>query len=236
MKTYKQYTQEVTYEQYQAALDGMIDEAVRATRLVAKLRDHLVSIGKDLKIAYDNITSALKQRPFFEILKAFGFSFVKMASAVLKALGSLNVVLSDVFVQMEETGDLNKLKTKTMKAEDAVKKYPKLKKITGPMVAGFLIYQWQHMAFTGNFKDDFDMSNVIDALAGKYDITNLLASPSALAGMLKLFGGVAIGISFPWGAIIPASLYLAFLYTAFLKSRDRESLAKVRQKIREIRK
>jgi hypothetical protein len=135
---------------------------------------------------------------------------------------------------MDETGDLDKLKNKTIKAEDVVKKYPKLKRVSGPMVAAFLIYQWQNMAFTGNFKDDFDMSDVLDALAGKYDVTKLLASPSSLQGMLKVFLGAAVGISFPWGAIIPASLYLAFLYTAYIKARDRKSLEKVKQKMKEI--
>ena len=236
MKSFKQYSyEEVTYEQYQSVLDGQIDEAVKATRLVAKLRDQLMDIGKDLKLSYDMIANAFKQKPIFEILKMFGFSFINMAKAVLRSLGLMNVVVTDVFKQMEETGDLDRLKKGTMKAEEAITKYPRLKKITGPMVSAFLIYQWQNMAFTGNFKADFDMSNVIDSATGKYTVTDLLASPESLSGLLKIFMGTAVGLSFPWGMIIPASLYLAFAYTAFKKARDAKAAQKVKDKIREMR-
>jgi hypothetical protein len=238
MKSFKQYSCEqhlVTYEQYQAVLDGQIVEAVRATRLVAKLRDHLIDVGKDLKISYDAIASAFKQRPLFEIMKMFGFSFLNMSKAVLGSLGLMNVLITDVFKQMEETGDLDRLKSGTMKAEEAIKKYPKLKKVTGPMVASFLIYKWQNAAFTGNFKSDFDMTDILEAAAGKYTIENLLASPESLSGMLKVFLGAVVGISFPWGMILPASLYLAFTYTAFVKARDAKAAKKVKEKIDEMR-
>lgn len=236
MKSFKQYSyEEVTYEQYQSVLDGQIDEAVKETRLVAKLRDQLIEIGKDLKLSYDMIANAFKQKPLFEILKMFGFSFVNMAKAVLRSLGLMNVVVTDVFKQMEETGDLDRLKKGTMKAEEAISKYPRLKKITGPMVSAFLIYQWQNAAFTGNFKTDFDMSNVIDSATGKYTVTDLLASPESLSGLLKIFMGTVVGLSFPWGMIIPASLYLAFAYTAFKKARDAKAAQKVKDKIREMK-
>lgn len=224
-------TQSVTFEEYCSYLSGDLSEKVEFRRIFNKLREHIRGLADELKISFEVVRDAFMTRELYEVLKSFGFSLLRMANVALMAVKTLNVAFLDVLEQMDETGDLDRLKRGSMKADEAISKYPALQKITGPVVAGFLVYQWQNMSFSGDFKQDFDVTNIADALAGKYTFMDLIASPSGLKSLLQLASGLALGISFPWGAILPATIYLAFLYTGTLKLKERKAHEKVKKAI-----
>lgn len=220
---------DITFEQYCRHLDGDLVEAFSIRRILDKLMDNFKSIADDLKVSYDTIKDVFKKPEFFKVLKAFGFSIKRMAAAAMKAVKSLNIILLDVFEQMHENGDFNILVSGGKKADYFLNKYPRLKRVTGPMVAGFLIYQWQNMSFSGDFENDFNVSNIANAMSGRFSIEDVFASPNGLKALAQLGTGLALGISFPWGAILPATIYLAFLYTGANRVRDPALQNRVKQ-------
>lgn len=207
--------------------------APSAKHVAKKLNAHIDSIASDLKASREHIVSAFKQPHVYNTLKHFGFSFNKAASAAVKGLATFNVGLRSTFEELHKTNVLKKLEKGAVKVDEVLTKYPALKKVGGPAIAGFLVYQWQNMAFSGDFDDDFDISAIGKALAGDYSIRDVFASPSGLKGLTQLAAGIAIGVTFPWGKIGPATLKMAALYTGAKKLKNTELAAKAMARLKD---
>jgi hypothetical protein len=111
-----------------------------------------------------------------------------------------NSVLRKGFEKLHKTKAIQKLQKGTMKADQFLNKNPFLKKMGGPLVAGALAYQWLNMSFSGDFDDDFNLDNLVNALQGDYSLEELIATPDGLKGLAQLAAGIATGglLSFPW--------------------------------------
>ena len=102
-----------------------------------------------------------------------------------------------------------------MKVDELLDKYPLLKKITGPMVAGLLLLVWLNISFIGDFNYDFDISDMFAAFVGNFNLNDLFVSPEGLA-MLSfvatnlLSGGV---LSVTWLGATKLNLAMAVVYT-----------------------
>jgi hypothetical protein len=234
MLSFSEYNaaQSVTYEEYVACLDGELVERVTISRTLQDLKNHFSSILGNFKISYEEISNAMKDRSVFALLKAFGFSVKNMAAAMYKSVTTLNQILMSVVVQMSETGDLEKLKNGSMTVDQFLGKYPALKRITGPMVSGFLVYQWLNMSFSGDFKQDFNIETILESLRGNYTFEDVLASPLGFKSMIQLMSGLAIGVTFPWGVILPANIMFALVYTVALKTKNKRLQVKARKAMR----
>ena len=81
--------------------------------------------------------------------------------------------------------------------DDYLKSHPKVKRFGGLVVSGMLIYIWFNMTFTGDFAYDFDMADILQALAGKFSLSTIFGGPDG-AKLLILFVTGVIGASFPW--------------------------------------
>jgi hypothetical protein len=193
-------------------------EKVNLVNVVKKLKQHVNDIASDLKVSKESIADAFKQPTTFKFMKSIGFGLKKAGEAALKGVQTLNVGMKATFEEMHKSGVLKKLESGAIKIDDALNKYPTLKKIGGAAVAGFLIYQWQNMSFSGDLDDDFDVSSITAALAGDYTIKDVFTSPQGMKGLVQLATGIATGVTFPWGKIGPATLTAAALYTGAKKA------------------
>lgn len=190
-----------------------------------KLKSHVDNISNDLSASRDSVVAAFKQPTAYRFMKSIGFGLEKAGQAALKGLQTLNVVMKSTFEELHKTGVLKKLENGAIKVDDVLNRYPTMKKIGGVAIAGFLVYQWQHMAFSGDLDDDFDISSIASAMAGSYTIKDVFASPQGLKGLTQLATGIATGVTFPWGKIGPATLAMAALYTG-AKQAGNTTLAK----------
>jgi hypothetical protein len=200
--------------------DKSNDEKVNLSNVAVKLKQHVNDIANDLKVSTESIADAFKQPTTYKFMKSIGFGLKKAGEAALKGVQTLNVGMKATFEEMHKTGALKKLESGAIKIDEALEKYPKLKKIGGAAVAGFLVYQWQHMAFSGDLDDDFDVTAIASALAGDYSIRDVFASPQGVKGLVQLATGIATGVTFPWGKIGPATLTAAAIYTGAKKAKN----------------
>lgn len=168
-----------------------------------------ISSGLKQKLAFiKNIASTIKAR-FTDLLKLFQkkkvfkfFSKIKWSLDYLfglakKGLKIYRTILNAIseFVAKSKVGKWTEDKLKEL--DSFLEKHPKIKRIAGIGVAALLIYIWLNMTFTGDFGYDFDMSDMIAALAGKFSLSQLFAGPAGIK-LLLLFATGAIGLSFPW--------------------------------------
>ena len=91
-----------------------------------------------------------------------------------------------------------------------LQKHPTIKRISGFAVAGMLLYIWLNMSFTGDLSYDFDASDILAALSGKFALSTLFAGTEGTR-MLLLFVTGVIGLSFPWPGPTSAKLAISLL-------------------------
>lgn len=196
------------------------------TALFGHIKEWLSQIGKDFGVGVQDIVVAFKQRDVWALLKAVGFNIGILLKAVNQASAALRGGLIRVFEELHKTKVFQKIRDGVMTVDEVLAKYPVLKKIGGIAVAGLLLYIWMSMSFSGSHQYDLDLSDIINALKGHYNLAELFTSPQGLS-MLALLG-VGLATSGPdkaawgihWLGTTGYNLVLAILYTGLQKAKQ----------------
>ena len=148
------------------------------------------NLVKDLGVARDELVNAIKEKSVFRAVKAVGLGGGKVALDGLKTVDSAVNFAAD---KVAATQMVQGLQKGTVKVDEFLNKYPKLKTVGGVAIAGFLTYQWLQMSFSGNLDSDYDLSNIPEAIAGNIGFTEVLATPAGIKGLGLLAAGIATG-------------------------------------------
>ena len=246
-------TQLVTYEMYCGAMDlafdnrltesyfnenmfGAIKKMNLARGLVKvfnELRYNIQKLGRDFKMNANELISAFKNRDIYDMLRAFGFNFRLVFRAIGAFTNALRGGLLEVFKELARTKTFQKMRRGAVKVDDVLNKYPILKRVTGVVVAGLLLYIWLNMTFIGDLDYDFNFSDTVAALHGTFSIADIFASPEGLM-LVTLFGtGAAFGLSVPWLGKSLYNLTVAIVYTGYAKLKgDKKKLAQIKKKMK----
>lgn len=189
------------------------------------IQTELTALSKHLNVSSRDIQVAVLQRDVKAVL-SHGIS--ALADATTSVLSFANNIALSTFEELAKTATIKKLQSGVITVDRFLDKHPVLKKMTGPLVAGALCYQWMNMAFSGDFDDDFDVSSIGSAMAGEYSVHDLLSSPSGLKSMAQLAIGVVSGgvASFPWSAKL--NIGFAAVYTGAKKLKSSNVLRSLR--------
>lgn len=76
--------------------------------------------------------------------------------------------------------------------------HPFFKRAAGVAVAGMLIFIWLNMTFTGHPFYDFDLSDMVAALAGDFVLYEIFAGEDGIRLLMLFATGFLLGLSFPW--------------------------------------
>lgn len=227
-------TSVLSYTEYQACLVQALAynenkvEALVLPPVLKKFSNWISELSEVLKKDGLSIVKALSTKPVYSIFKAFRFDMSTMIKC-LKAVSSLGInALKQAFHRLEQTNVVTKLKSGVLKIDQVLDQYPLLKKITSVALAGVLLYMWINMAFVGSISYDFDLSDVVDALAGKFTLSTFLTERGMLTTFLFLLGA-STGLTFPYLLSTPISLLAAIAYTGFKRIRDTDSMARLKE-------
>ncbi len=216
-----------------------IDKTDAETSNVVKAtKEHIKEISKDFKdvgLGNKHIIQGLRDKNVYNILKGVGFNTTKLGSIAVKSAKTIKVGLEGVSKDILKTDLGKKIQNGTAKVDEVLNKYPSLKKITGVAVAGFALYQWYNMSFSGDIESDYDLSLVSEAMAGNYSIQDILASPSGMTGLGLLAAGIATGGLPIWigGAKgIPMALAYGGLKSKY-GDKMKDKLSKLKEKVQD---
>ena len=175
-------------------------EKIQIKNIYNGVKDHVEEVTKAAGISHKEMISAFKEPGVYGIMKGFGHSLKTGATVVKGGMLSLPKLIVGTTTELTKTAPFKALKAGTMKADEFLDNHPKMKKAGGVVVAGLAAAQWYAMSFSGDFESDYDVSVIGDALAGNYSMTDLLTSPSGVAGLGLLAAGVfTAGASWvPW--------------------------------------
>ena len=246
-------TQLVTYETYCGAIDlvfenklteSYFNENILGTikkmnlarglvRVFQELRYNIQKIGRDFTMNVNELISAFKDRNVYDMLRAFGFNFRLVFRSIGAFTNALRGGLLEVFKELARTKTFQKIRRGAIKVDQVLDKYPILKRLTGVVVAGLLLYIWLNMTFIGDLDYDFNFSDTVAALHGSFSIADIFTSPEGLM-LVTLFGtGFAFGLSVPWLGKSLYNLTVAIVYTGYAKLKgDKKKLTKMKKKMK----
>ena len=189
------------------------------------------NLVKDLGVARDELVNAIKEKSVFRAVKAVGLGGGKVALDGLKTIDSAVNFAAD---KVAATQMVQGLQKGTVKDDEFLNKYPKLKTVAGVGIAGFLTYQWLQMSFSGNLDSDYDLSNIPEAIAGNIGFTEVLATPAGIKGMGLLAAGIATGGMTTIWAGGRRGLMMAAAYTGAKKAGNTNLANKLFGKMRQM--
>jgi len=214
---FKDYIELKEYNEYIVAIDyasnpeEYINEELNES-IKSKI-EFIKSFASILKSNVSDLIDFFKNKILFKIFKAIKFSLgylFKMLKDGYKAYQELQKVISKY---ASDTKVVKFTEEQLKKLDDFLMKHPKIKRFSGFAVSGILIYTWLNMSFTGDLFDDFDLSNVLLALQGKFTLTMIFAGPEGTKMLILFATGALLGISFPWPGPSSIKLASAFLYS-----------------------
>jgi len=209
------------------------DNKASVKNIFKNMKSDIADIGKSLGASKEDITKAFAQKNVHGFMKGIGYSLKSGAKASNKFLSLFDKGLKNTFTELGKTKGFKKLEKGGEHVDEFLKKHPKMKKIAGVALAGFLVYQWQNMAFSGDFDSDFDVEDIGNAMSGDFSFKDLVTSPSGVKGLTQLGIGLATGVTFPWKAVSKASLGMAAAYTGLKKLGKTDLAKKTKQKIKD---
>jgi len=247
-------TQLVTYEMYCGALNLVFEQRLTESyfleenifkdiknmrlarglvRVFNELRYNIQKVGKDFKMNFRDLIEAFKNREVYDMLKAFGFNFKLIFRAIGAFTNALRGGLLEVFKELSRTKTFQKIRSGAVKVDEVLNKYPILKRLTGVIIAGLLLYIWLNMTFIGDLDYDFNFSDTVAALHGSFSIADIFTSPEGLM-LITLFGtGAAFGLSVPWLGKSLYNLTVAIVYTGYSKLKgDKKKLTQIKKKMK----
>lgn len=224
---------EYTYQEYCDNLDFFLNEDNLQESILSDIKGIKGKIGgiiqlvkntatdliTDTKLSLKDIIKSLKDRDIFSILKRFGFSIKKIAKAIVKAQKFISSSIEKVFIELHKTNVFKKIRAGTVTIDEVLKKYPILKKLSGPIVAGILMYIWLNMTFLGDFDYDMDIGAMYDALVGNFSIEELFGTPQGSMLIALLATGMLSGgaLSVAWLGSTTSNLASAIVYASLKK-------------------
>nr|BAR35375.1 hypothetical protein [uncultured Mediterranean phage uvMED] len=174
----------------------VLNEIVIPGRL-KKIWSFLIELKDLIKVKIADLAKLFLKKVVFKFFAKIKFSMSYLFGLVKKGFKAYKDVIKAIgdYASKTKVGRWTEDKLKDLDAFLA--KHPKTKRIAGMAVAGILIYIWLNMTFTGNADYDFDMGDMLLALAGGFTLSTLFAGPDGMA-LLLLFATGVIGLSFPW--------------------------------------
>lgn len=237
----------IDFESYQALIENAFyqedlleesllqlakDQLGHLKKAFSDIKKYFLDLSEKFGVALKDLISGLKSLNMFSILKFFGFSVSKLIKVLLDASSLWRRGLMKVFEEIAKTRLMEKVNQGLVKIDDVLARYPILKKLTGPLVAGVLVYIWLNMTFIGDLDYDFNFSDVVGALGGSFSLESIFGGSSGLM-LMTLFatGGY---ISAPWLGSTAGNLTLALLYTSLrsIQNSDNPALVKIRKSIK----
>lgn len=175
---------------------------------LTKQFDFIKKLASDASVKVGDLMKAFMKKDVFSFFTKIKWDVSYLFDLMKGGFGAYKDIINAIseYVSKSKVGRWTEEELK--KLDSWLQTHPKVKRIGGVLVAGILIYIWFNMAFTGDVKYDFDLTDAIAALSGKFSLSQLFAGTDGTK-LLMLFATGVIGLSFPW----PGPTSIKFLTT-----------------------
>ncbi len=194
---------------------GRLDELSLPSWFKEKI-DFIKSLAEIVGQEVSTLFALFKNSKVYKFFKLIGWSLVSLFKLVKTGYEYYKKAIDGIAEFVAKTGVVKWTTEKLKELDEFMKKHPVLSKITGVAVAGILVFIWMKMSFTGDFIGDFDISDVLAALTGKFILSTIFGGTQGTK-LILLFTTGLVGLSFPWPG--PQSIqFIVAILTALAKS------------------
>lgn len=103
------------------------------------------------------------------------------------------------------------------KLDNMIQSHPRAMRISGVALGALMLFIWFNQAFIGDSDYDFDISEVTDALSGRYSLADMFGGRDGVIMLTTLVLGVG-GLSYPWPGAVGAQFVAAVVATLAKKT------------------
>jgi 8-oxo-dGTP pyrophosphatase MutT (NUDIX family) len=157
-------------------------------------------VSSNLKISKTAVVKAFQEPRMMNVLEACGYSFATLFGAFSAASALAHHGVMHTLAHVAEHEALHKVghkmghHEKVKSADRVLAKYPTLKKLAGPALAGVMLYGYV-TGPTSKSLDGWDLTNVKKALTGEFTVGDLLHSPEMVSVAASLASGKAFSLT-----------------------------------------
>lgn len=158
--------------------------------------DFIQEVAEAIGASIGSVMELLKDSKVVRFFSKIGWSFRKLWDILKKGYHAY-VELRRVIAEYLANTRVGRWTTEELKKLDEfLKKHPVASRISGPIVGAILVYIWFNEAYTGDPVYDFDTSEIINALSGRFSLADIFGGSNGAVTLMGLVVGGAI--SFPW--------------------------------------
>lgn len=192
------------YEQFVAYSRTYNPQTFKEMGIPSFLKDKfsfISNFAKLVKTSWENVIGFFQNRNIYQLFQKINWSLPNLWKIVKSGYDKYKSL-----VHLIHTAAHYIAGTKTAKfSEDQfakidrfISKHPIVAKITGPALAGLLLFIWMNQSHTGDLEHDFNIQNVIKAFNGEFSLADLFAGTSGAHSLILLATHTALHVTFPY--------------------------------------
>lgn len=203
---------------------GLFDKLKKIPENLKGVWRFVEELAKSSRMKIDEWVNLLKNSTIFKFFELCSFNLKKVYNTIYDAYtGLVKKLLKEISDYARRYKIVKWTDDALKKLDDYLKKNPRFKRIMGISLAAFLIYMNLHVTYIGDFKFDFDMTDISNALLGKYTLLDVLGGDKGIA-LLSLFVLNSAGLSFPWNTPVKLVGILGGTLSKLIKNTKRYSM------------
>lgn len=168
--------------------------------IVKEAKHKIHEVSTNLKLSKESVIKAFEEPRMMNVLEACGYSFATLYGAMSGAANVASHGVMHTLIHVAEHEGLHMMGHKaahhqrTKKVDAVLSKYPSLKKLAGPALAGVLLYGYMHCP-TPKSLEAWDMSDIKRAFSGDFTVGELLTSGNMVSLTASLATGNVMSLS-----------------------------------------
>lgn len=207
--------EEVVEQEYKLFVEYVEQDIICEFSLPAVLKskiDFIKELADKTMMSMIDLFKIFKNKKVFKFMSYFNWNINKLFTFVRKGFKEYHKVINILTKKIHESKAGQKWEAFVIDMETFIKSHPSLKRIGGIAVASILIYIWFNMTFTGSVEYDFNMNDMLAALAGNYSLVDIFTGEEGIKLLMFLVTG-KMGLTFPWPGATAIQFILAVVTT-----------------------
>jgi len=173
--------------------------------------DFIQAIAIQSNLGVKETIKLFKDSRVYAFFKKIGWSLQKLFDFVKKGFDAYLKVQHVIAAYVAKTGITKWTDKELKKLQEYLNEHPTLKRLGGVFVAGLLLFLWLEGTHFIH-PEDFDFSEIMEALDGNYDLHHLLGGGHGIR-LLAIFVTALTGVGFHYHSPKAINFIVAVLYS-----------------------
>jgi len=193
-----------------AGQSRMATEYMEARNMVSFASSRFfIDLARTLKTSLSDIVRLFKNSGVVRLFDKVGWDFKGLWEALKGGYKSWKILQEVIAEYVSKTKGMQRTKKWFEELDMYLNEHPRTRRLAGVAIGLLMLYLWFVMADTGDAEFDWDISEIVDGLSGRFRLSEMFGGADGTRLLAALVAGMA-GLSFPW----PAATAVGFVVGA----------------------